>query len=120
MASNTFTLAVDNSDEVLVLKNQAVLKALTKIALKAEGYAKKSLTESGAVDTGNLRNSVTGETDGQTVQVGTNVNYAFYVEEGTYDKGDPKGMKPRPYIKPSIADHIDEYQEILKKFLEDA
>lgn len=114
MASNTFTLAVDNSDEVLVLKNQAVLKALTVIALKAEGYAKKSLTESGAVDTGNLRNSVTGETDGQTVQVGTNVEYATYVEIGTYKMG------ARPYIKPSIEDHIQEYQEILKRILEGA
>lgn len=115
-----FYIKTDLTDEVLVMKNEAVLKAMKAIATKAEGYAKKSLKDSGAVDTGNLRNSVTGETDGQTVQVGTNVEYAFYVEEGTYDKGDPKGMKPRPYIRPSIADHVDEYQAILKRILENA
>ena len=115
-----FYIKTDLTDEVLVMKNEAVLKAMKAISEKAEGYAKKSLTDSRAVDTGNLRNSVTGETDGQTVQVGTNVKYAFYVEEGTYDKGDPKGMRPRPYIRPSIADHIDEYQAILKRILENA
>ena len=117
---SNFYIKTDLTDEVLVMKNEAVLKAMKAIAMKAEGYAKKSLTESGAVDTGNLRNSVTGEYDGNGIQVGTNTKYAFYVEEGTYDKGDPKGMKPRPYIRPSIADHVDEYQAILKRILENA
>ena len=115
-----FYIKTDLSDEVLVAKNEAVLKAMKAISMKAEGYAKKSLTDSGAVDTGRLRGSVTGEYDGNGVQVGTNVEYAFYVEEGTYDKGNPKGMKPRPYIRPSIADHVDEYQAILKRILENA
>lgn len=115
-----FYIKTDLSDEVLVMKNEAVLKAMKAISEKAEYYAKKSLTDSGAVDTGRLRGSVTGEYDGNGVQVGTNVEYAFYVEEGTYEKGNPKGMKPRPYIRPSIADHVDEYQAILKRILEDA
>ena len=115
-----FYIKADFSDEILMKKSDAVLKAMKAIAMKAEGYAKKSLTDSGAVDTGRLRGSVTGEYDGNGMQVGTNVEYAFYVEEGTYDKGDPKGMKPRPYIRPSIADHVQEYQEILKRILENA
>lgn len=109
-----FYIKTDLTDEVLVAKNNAVEKALAVIAIKGENYAKQSLTESGAVDTGNLRSSVTGEWDGNSVQVGTNVEYAPYVELGTYK------MDARPFIKPSIADHIDEYQEIFKKILEDA
>lgn len=109
-----FYIKTDLSDEVLVAKNEAVKKAMKAISMKAEGYAKKSLTDSGAVDTGRLRGSVTGEYDGNGVQVGTNVEYATYVELGTYK------MKARPYIKPSIEDHIQEYQEILKRILEGA
>lgn len=109
-----FYIKTDLTDEVLAAKNEAVLKAMRSIAMKAEGYAKKSLTKSGAVDTGRLRGSVTGEYDGNGVQVGTNVEYAFYVEEGTYK------MKARPYIRPSIADHVQEYQEILKRILQGA
>lgn len=109
-----FYLKTDLSNEVLAAKNEAVLKAMKVISMKAEGYAKKSLTDSGAVDTGRLRGSVTGEYDGNGVQVGTNVEYATYVEMGTYK------MPARPYIKPSIEDHVDEYQEILKRILEGA
>lgn len=109
-----FYIKTDLTDEVLAMKNEAVLKAMKAISEKAEYYAKESLTKSGAVDTGRLRGSVTGEYDGNGVQVGTNVEYATYVELGTYK------MKARPYIKPSIADHIQEYQEILKRILEGA
>lgn len=109
-----FYIKTDLSDEVLMMKSEAVLKAMKAISMKAEGYAKKSLTDSGAVDTGRLRGSVTGEYDGNGVQVGTNVEYATYVELGTYKMG------ARPYIKPSIEDHIQEYQEILKRILEGA
>ena len=111
---SSFYIKTDLSDEVLMMKNEAVLKAMKAISMKAEGYAKKSLTDSGAVDTGRLRGSVTGEYDGNGVQVGTNVEYATYVELGTYKMG------ARPYIKPSIEDHVQEYQEILKRILEGA
>ena len=107
-----FTLDVDNSEEVIRSKNEAVRKALLAIGMNAESYAKKSLTDQRAVDTGRLRNSVTHEEDATSVQVGTNVEYAPYIELGTYK------MRARPYIKPAIADHIQEYKEIFKIFLE--
>lgn len=106
-----FTIKSDLTDEILAEKNESVLKAMRVISMKAEGYAKKSLTDSGAVDTGRLRGSVTGEYDGNGIQVGTNVEYGPYIELGTYK------MRARPYIRPSIADHIQEYQEILKRIL---
>lgn len=107
-----FTLTNDNIKKAIDEKDDGIRKALIAIGMNAEGYAKRSLTDQGAVDTGRLRNSVTHEEDATSVQVGTNVEYAPYIELGTYK------MRARPYIKPAIADHIPEYKEILKKFLE--
>lgn len=115
-----FTIKTDNTAEVLIEKNEAVTKALAAIALKMEANAKKEITrkvydqpesKSGYKRTGRLRNSITSESDGNSAQVGTNVGYAGYVETGTYK------MKERPFIKPAVADHIDEYQEIFDRVL---
>lgn len=71
----------DHSDEVLEALNAACLKALKKCGLVAEGYAKKLCP----VDTGNLRNSITHTvSDGEkAAYIGTNSEYATYVEMGT-------------------------------------
>lgn len=50
----------------------------------------------------------------RAVYIGTNVEYAPYVETGT------SRMKARPFLKPAIQDHIDEYKTILKEELEKA
>ena len=103
-------------DEINQQADQQIIKALKTIGLKAESYAKKSLTEQHAVDTGRLRNSVTHDVDTEemAVYVGTNVEYAPYIEFGTYGG---KRMKPRPYIRPSIENHMDEYRQIIEKAL---
>ena len=49
--------------------------------------------------------------DKRTVYVGTNVEYAPYVEMGT------SRTKPKPFIRPSIADHVNEYVNIIKSTL---
>lgn len=121
-----FILETDNTDEILRLKNAAVLKALQVISVKAEANAKKEITrkvydvkqtpeqEKRYKRTGRLRNSITGAYDGNSAQVGTNVEYGPYVELGT------SKMKERPFIKPAIAEHIDEYKEIFERILENA
>ena len=121
-----FILETDNTDEILRLKNAAVLKAMQVISVKAEGNAKKEITrkvydvkqtpeqEKRYKRTGRLRNSITGEYDGNSAQVGTNVEYGPYVELGT------SKMKERPFIKPAIAEHIDEYKEIFERILKNA
>ena len=119
-----FILETDNTDEILRLKNAAVLKAMQAISIKAEANAKKEITRK-VYDveqteeqrkrykrTGRLRNSITGEYDGNSAQVGTNVEYGPYVEKGT------SKMKERPFIGPAISEHIDEYKEILQRTLE--
>jgi phage gpG-like protein len=49
----------DNSDEFKNAFEQAKHRGLEAIGLTAEGFAKKRITEAGAVDTGRLRNSIT-------------------------------------------------------------
>ena len=79
----------DQTGEVIDAVTAALLRAFTKIGGKAEGYAKALCP----VDTGNLRNSITFQTDpeeeGVYVTIGTNVEYAPYIELGTGKEYEP-------------------------------
>ena len=99
----------DNSKEVLEAMQQAVVRALEKCGLTADGYAKKLCP----VDTGNLRNSITHTVDEEepAAYIGTNVEYAPYVCLGTIH------MKAQPFLKPAVNDHKDEYRKILENSL---
>lgn len=101
----------DNSDEVKRAFSSASAQALEIIGLKAEGYAKLLCP----VDTGNLRNSIThAQMDENTEVIGTNVEYAPYVEMGT------QRSKAQPYLKPAAEDHLDEYKAIVESTLKNA
>ena len=119
--------------EVIEAKNEAIARALETIGLVAERYAK----EKAPVDTGRLRNSISHQVDDETVYVGTNVEYAPYLEFGTGkfaegggrptpwsyqdSKGDwhtTNGMKPQPYLRPAIDDHMSEYKQIVQNELQ--
>ena len=122
---------IDNSEEVLDALHEAAERALEKCGLTAEGYAKKATP----VDTGNLRNSISHKVQKDTMYVGTNVEYAPYVEFGTgkyYPGGRPDpwvyrdekgnwhrtiGVKAKPFIKPSVADHKQQYFDIIEQEL---
>lgn len=97
----------DNTDEVLKGLSDAVERALTRIGLEAEGYAKKECP----VDTGNLRNSITYEVvqSEKAVYIGTNVEYAAYVELGTVR------TKAKPYLKPAATEHSTVYKRIMEE-----
>lgn len=125
----------DNSKEVIKAMEQQALKAMEMCGLVAEGYAKLKAP----VDTGALRNSISHKVveEGKELvcYIGTNMEYAPYVELGTginYVGGrrtswvykDSKGQwhmtngqKPKPYLRPAITDHIDEYNKIVKNEL---
>lgn len=99
----------DNSDQVKAAKNAALAAALEAIAEAAEGYAVVLCP----VDTSRLKNSIShgiNEAEEQAI-IGTNVEYAPYVEFGTVK------MKAQPYLKPAIEDHIDEYKDIAESYL---
>lgn len=136
MADNT--IFVDNSGAVRDALNSAVIRALERCGMQAEGYA-KDLTP---VDTGNLRNSINHKVDTQekVVYIGTNAEYAAYVELGTgkYKEGgggrqDPwvyqddegkwhhtHGQRAQPYLKPAVADHKQTYRNIIEDEMKNA
>lgn len=97
----------DNVDAAVTGISAAVSSALEKIGLMAEGYAKKKCP----VDTGNLRNSITHQVDGDAVYIGTNVEYAPYVELGT------SRQKAQPFLRPAASEHGAQYLQVLKKAL---
>lgn len=132
---------IDNSAEALAELTRAKARALEIIGLKAEGYAKR-LCPVGTVEStgikgyrgGTLRNSITHTVDGDTVSVGSNVEYAPYVELGTGPNFEPppdwesfsskrgsgvgRGyVKPRRYLQPAIEEHAGEYKTIAENEL---
>lgn len=102
-------VGTDNSEEVSQGIKAATGVALEKIGLLAEGYAKKACP----VDTGNLRNSITHvvESAEDAVYIGTNVEYAPYVELGT------SRTQAQPYLRPAATEHGDQYRQVLKSAL---
>lgn len=123
----------DHSAEVYKELEVACQRALEKCGLVAEGHAKKMCP----VDTGNLRNSITHTVnmEEKAAYIGSPVSYATYVECGTgkyYPGGRPtpwvyqdsegnwhrtSGQPAHPFIKPAVANHLEQYQKIIKKEL---
>lgn len=126
----------DNSKEVLDAFQEAAVRALEKCGLVAEGYAKKEAPvakENG----GRLRNSISHKVDPDepAAYVGTNVEYAPYVEFGTGkyvaggrptpwvyqdDEGNwhwTRGNEAQPYLKPAVANHARQYRGIIESEL---
>lgn len=128
----------DNSREFLEALDTQIYTALEECGLAAEGYAKRLC----AVDTGLLRNSITHALDGQptaiseyqdnskkqsgsysgstpkepkgrrAVYIGTNVEYAPYVELGTSRTAE------QPFLKPAVENNKSAYQSIMKRHLQ--
>lgn len=94
----------DFTEEITEGIKEAIQRALVRIGLECEAYAKKLCH----VVTGRLRNSITHYVDGDSVYVGTNVEYAQYEEEGTSRR------PPHPYLRPAAVDHKDEWRRILE------
>lgn len=99
----------DNREAIANAIDRALVAALEEVGLVAEGYAKRACP----VDTGRLRNSITHLVDEGTrhVIIGTNVEYAPYVELGT------RHQKPQPFLKPAANDHYSTYKGIFLKHL---
>lgn len=134
----------DNSPQVLEALDNAVPRILELIGVQVEKYA-KALCPVGTVEStgkkgyrgGTLRNSITHQIDKDTLTVGSNVEYAPYVELGTgpfftpppeWEQFDaPRGsgighgyVTSRPFLRPAIEDHISEYIHIVENELRNA
>ena len=100
----------DNTDEVLAALKKAKKRGLEAIGLTAEGYAKKDTP----VDTGRLRNSISHATDDDAAYIGTNVEYAPYVELGA------RGRKGVHMLQRAASEHTDEYKQIMEDAMKNA
>ena len=150
MAVNSYDYSIVSN--VNIARSQLIARlqvAAMLISMQAETYAKEKITdvvygrpESWYVRTGLLRNSITStvrQEDGCVCAViGTNVEYAPYVELGTgiYAQGEShakhipwtfkgsdgkfhttSGVIARPFLRPAIEDHVKEYKEIVESLL---
>lgn len=91
-----------------------VEKGLTKTALRIDRDAKMNCP----VDTGNLRGSITFDVNGDCAEIGTNVEYAPYVEYGTLHQ------PAKPFLGPAFEDnkhflHEDIINELRKELFND-
>lgn len=100
----------DNSDEVLAALESAKKRGLEAIGLTAEGHAKKETP----VDTGRLRNSISHATDDEAAYIGTNVEYAPYVELGA------RGRKGAHMLQKAAMEHTDEYKRLMEDSMKNA
>lgn len=102
---------IDHSDEVIRAMRDKVLLGLESIGQEAEGYAKDDCP----VDTGRLRNSIAHsvvDTE-DAVYIGTNVEYAPYVEYGEYKHTTGKNH----FLRDAAANHGDHYKAIMEAAL---
>jgi HK97 gp10 family phage protein len=103
---------IDHSPEIKSIKQEAINRALEAIGIEAEKYAKLHLEDAPRrIDTGRLRNSVSHVVSGDSVYVGTNVEYAPYVEFGTVK------MAPNHFLKNAASTHTERYKAIAEMCL---
>lgn len=120
----------DNSDKVLSEFKAAILRALERCGSQAEGYAK----DLAPVDTGRLRNSISHKVDEEerAAYIGSDLDYAVYVELGTgkYAEGGrptpwvyqddsgnwhwTQGNPAQPFLAPAVKDHAQTYRNIIE------
>lgn len=135
MESDDFVF-IDNSAHIKEEFEEACLRALERCGMQAEGYAKDLCP----VDEGTLRNSISHKVNPAepAVYVGTNMEYAAYVELGTgihYPGGRQtpwsykdeegnwhrtRGQEAQPYLKPAVADHKQTYRNIIEDELKNS
>lgn len=138
MADVEFSMK-SNKDLIKSQTEEAIITALQTVGVQAQAHATAEITSQGAVDTGRLRASITyavsgdparqhsysddlgngftqaiegaGESTDHTLYLGTNVEYAPYVEMGT------QKMPARPFIRPAVENYLSEYQQIFEQTL---
>lgn len=123
----------DYSKKVLDALHDQVMKALVECGMKAHSYSVKLVP----VDTGRLKNSIAFKVDPEelAMYIGSNCEYAAYVELGTGkyypggrdtpwgyedEKGNvhwTRGNPAKPYLKPAVANHARQYRRIIEQEL---
>lgn len=112
----------DNTEYVVNAMDRALAEALDEIGEMVVQRARELCP----VDTGRLRNSIThrmggggfsfpgmGASVGKEVTVGSNVEYAAYVELGT------SKMDAQPFLRPAAEDYAGEYRRVVEEHMRD-
>ena len=111
MADIKFT---SNVNDILRCMEKGKRNALTAIGSSAETHTKDNITADKLVDTGRLRNSISYAVDGEAAYIGTNVEYAPYLELGT------KKIAAHHYLKRAATEHKDEYKNLTAQAIQSA
>lgn len=102
----------DNSAQVRALLAANKERALTAMGIEAAGSVKGYMATNQIRDTGTLMGSINYGLSGEdSVDVGTNVEYATFVHEGTYK------MAGRPYITNGVSGAWSRIQKIAEQEL---
>lgn len=113
-SDNKTIIKVQENNTAIVLNalDEQIAVAMSAVGVACVRYAKKACP----VKTGRLRNSIVYQLNisGTTVWVGTNVEYARYVEEGTYKQD------AQPFLVPAAKNHSRKYRAIIKSALQNA
>lgn len=139
MANVEFSMQ-SNADLIKEQTEEAIITALQSVGVQAQGHATAEITAVDAIETGRLKASITfavsgdsarqhtytaensgetftdqvedaGDSKDHTLYIGTNVEYASYVEMGT------SKMPARPFIRPAVENYLSEYQQIFEQEL---
>ena len=100
----------DNTKEVLAALEKAIDRGLEAIGLTAEGYTKKETP----VDTGRLRNSMSHAVQDKAAYIGTNVEYAPYIELGV------QGRQGVHMLQRAATEHTTEYKKLMEESIKNA
>ena len=109
--SSLLEVRENNTQAIVEAIDAALAKSMEEIGLVAEGYAKKACP----TDTGRLKNSIThlvGD-GGRAAYIGTNVEYAIFVEEGHSTRSGTK-VEGVHFLKNAATNHGDKYRAILR------
>ena len=103
----TIEVKIDNTNTVLETLTDVKKRSLMRCGATVESYAKQDAP----VDTGRLRNSIHHEMeDDDTVDIGTDVEYAIFQELGT-----SRGIKEKRFLTNGGRNHISELKTIIEE-----
>ncbi len=107
MGTSVTIKLTSKKDEAIKASEAAVILGLEMIGTEGEGFAKEECP----VDTGRLRASITHATvkEELAAYIGTNVEYAPYVEYGEAKHENGKAH----FLRDAAADHSERYKELM-------
>lgn len=132
MANFEFTL---NEELINKLLPEAIIKGLEKAGQLVENEAKKNCSVNDGILKASIINQV--DEDNLNVSIGTNVEYAPYVHEGTgiynpegrktawiYETADGQtyishGQKANPFLRDAVDSNLDKIPQLFENLLEE-